>query len=268
VTSTNTAVTTTSTWDLTAPGIEEDLVVTVATATHPGDKARNADAVAVEHYATAGTVAAAVLDGKGTSAETARAMRVCAPAAVMLAARYGALNGLSSAGSMLADPGREFVPVDGVGALAVVRPGSPVAVVHVGRARAHTWSGHELAELTEDHTHGQQLRNVGRTEQEAAAYDRLQRVTLARSTVGTIPSALTDDELVLLTTHGVHSVLGLARMTEIVRVHQHTGAAAVADELLHGALEHGRPGDRDNASVIAIALIRTPRTSAGKAQQS
>ncbi|GAA2798471.1 PP2C family serine/threonine-protein phosphatase [Saccharopolyspora taberi] len=251
------AMTSTADWELRAPGVAEGLAVTVATATHPGDQPVQADAVAVEHYATAGTVAACVMDGKGTSAETARKMPVCAESAVMLAARYGALNGLATAGSMLTDTGQEFVDVDGVGALAVVRPGAPVVVVHVGRARGYAVDGDGgLVELTEDATHGQQLRIQGHSEEQARAYDRLQRVTLARSSVGTIPAAITDHPVVLLTTDGVHAVLGHDRMAALVQQHRHGGPAELAEQLLTAALENGRPGQRDNASVAVIAVTR------------
>lgn len=249
-----TADTTIATWSLRAPGVDE--AVTVATATHAGDKERNADMMAVEYFATASTVAAAVLDGKGTSIETVDAMRVCASAAVRMAARRGAVNGLMTAGALLEDPGSEFVPVDGVGVLAVIRPGRPVKVAHVGRARAYSFSGSALVQLTEDQTHGQQLRSRGRTEQEVVAYDNLQRVTLARCVVSTVQDNLTDHELVLLTTHGVHDVLGLARMSDVVREHHHAGAGVVADRILHAALQLGEPGCRRNGSVVAIELSR------------
>jgi len=42
-----------------------------------------------------------------------------------MAARHGAVNGLMTAGALIADPGNEFVPVDGVGALAVTASTPP-----------------------------------------------------------------------------------------------------------------------------------------------
>lgn len=255
MTSTSTIATTTaSTWTLRAPGVDEDLVVTVGTATHAGDLERNADAVDVEYFATAGTVAAAVLDGKGTSVETVKAMQACAAAAVRIGARRGPVPGLTTAAEMLADFGPDFVPVDGVGAIAVVRPGRPVKIAHVGRARAYSWSGSGLVRLTEDQTHGQQLRERGRTEQEAAAEDRLQRVTLARCSMSTVQDKITEDEVVLLTTHYVHDVLDLDHMAAIVRERHHAGAGVVAEAILHAALEAGVTGSRGNASVVAIIL--------------
>ncbi|MFE0023347.1 hypothetical protein [Amycolatopsis sp. NPDC059021] len=126
-------------WRLQTAGSTEVLDLRVATATHPGDQAVNCDQVAVEYYATGGTVAIALLDGKGADPATAHKMHVCASAGAAIGARHGALNGLATAGAIVADPGREFVDCDGVGALAVVRPGSPRALVHVGRAlRART----------------------------------------------------------------------------------------------------------------------------------
>ncbi|MBN6040013.1 hypothetical protein [Amycolatopsis sp. 195334CR] len=118
------------TWNLCAPGGAAGLTATVATATRAGTPGLNCDASAVAHYATAGTVAAAVVDGKGTSEATATAAWLCTETAVQLAARHGALTGLLTAGQLLADPGSKFVEVDGVAAVAVVRPGSPTTVVH------------------------------------------------------------------------------------------------------------------------------------------
>ncbi|OXM50288.1 hypothetical protein CFP71_28060 [Amycolatopsis thailandensis] len=242
------------TWELLAPRVERGRTTTVATATRAGGgRTRNCDAAAVAHYATAGTVSAAVVDGKGTSAETAATMAVCAQAAARYAARYGALQGLLDAGRMIADPGQRFADVDGVAAVAVVRPGAPTTVVHVGRARAYTWDGAVLHRLTEDHTHGQQLRHQGHTEAQAAAQDHLQRVTLARSSVGTAPTVLTDDRLVLLTTDGVHDALTHDQMTALVRASHHD-SAALADALVAAAARYTQDGQADDATVAVIAL--------------
>ena len=222
----------------------------MATATRAGTPELNCDAAAAHHYGTAGTVAAAIVDGKGNSTATATAAWLCAEAAAWLAARYGALSGLLTAGQMLADPGSKFVAVDGVAAVAVVRPGSPTTVVHVGRARAYTWDGDTLFRMTEDHTHGQQLRNQGHTEAQAAAQDHLQRVTLARSSVGTAPCVLTDDQLVLLTTDGVHDDLGHERMAALVREHQHD-PKELAEALV--ACSSGLD-DRDDATAVVITM--------------
>lgn len=246
---------TAQTWELRVPGIQPGVTTMVATATRPGTergRTPNCDAVAVAHYATAGTVAAAVVDGKGSSAETAATMAVCAQAAARYAARYGALQGLLDAGRMIADPGRRFAAVDGVAAVVVVRPGAPTTVVHVGRARAYTWDG-QLHRLTEDHTHGQQLRHQGQTEAEAAAQDHLQRVTLARSSVGTAPSVLTDDRLVLLTTDGVHDALTHTQMTALVRAHQDQ-PGVLADALVTDAARSAPDGRLDDATVAVITL--------------
>jgi serine/threonine protein phosphatase PrpC len=225
----------------------------VATSTCAGDQAVNADAVAAAHFATAGTVAAVVLDGKGTSEETANTMTTLAHAAALGAVRWGALNGLRHAGWLIADPGHEFVKVDGVGVLAVVRPGAPVTVVHVGRCRVYGWSRERGLELlTEDLTSGRLARNQGVPEHEAVQLDRFQRVTLARSSVGTIPAATTDDHLGVLTSDGVHAPLGDQRLADLIAAHQEHGPRVLADRLLAAALDHGPVGARDNASVVVL----------------
>ncbi|NKE62849.1 hypothetical protein FXN61_41465 [Lentzea sp. PSKA42] len=74
--------------------------------------------------------------------------------------------------------------------------------------------------------------------------------------MSTVQDKLTDDELVLLTTHGGHDALDLDGMAEIVREHHHAGAGVVAEAIVHGALERGEPGHRANASVVVITLTR------------
>jgi serine/threonine protein phosphatase PrpC len=244
--------TTTNTWQLHTS--DQVRSVTITTASHRGDQPRNADAVDVHHYATAGTAAAVVVDGRGTSEETAAAMQLCAGTAVRIGGRRGALNGLLTAGALVADPGVEFAPVDGVAALAVVRPGAPVAVVHVGRCRAWAWDGVRLVQLTEDLTAGQLLRNHGAAEALATAEDRYQRVTLARCTVGTVPTTTTEDPVVMLTSDGVHSVLGHEGLAAVLRAHAAAGSPVVAEHLMAAALDQAAAGERDNASAVVIEI--------------
>ncbi|SHG73352.1 hypothetical protein [Streptoalloteichus hindustanus] len=92
-------------------------------------------------------------------------------------------------------------------------------------------------------------------EELAAAYDRLQRTTLARVTVGTAPSAVTDAELVLLTIDGLHDVLGDDRISELVAAHRHAGVAELARSLLDATADVGL-APQDNAS---LAVIETRR---------
>lgn len=82
--------------------------------------------------------------------------------------------------------------------------------------------------------------NHGHTEAQATAQDHLHRLTVARSSVGTTPSALTDDQLVLLTTDGVHDILGHDRLAALVREHQHD-AKELADALVAGTGATARP---------------------------
>jgi hypothetical protein len=63
-------------------------------------------------------------------------MQLCAGTAVRIGARRGPLAGLMTTGATLADRYREFVPVDGVGAIAVIRLGRPVKKAFVGADRS------------------------------------------------------------------------------------------------------------------------------------
>jgi serine/threonine protein phosphatase PrpC len=103
-------------------------------------------------------------------------------------------------------------------------------------------------------TRGQLARHRGGARERAIVHDRFQRVTLARCTVGTVPTATTEDRVVLLASDGVYAVLGAERMAAVVHEWIGEGAVAVAEQLLDDALTKGDAGQRDNASVVVIEI--------------
>jgi hypothetical protein len=227
----------------------DSTAVMVGIATSQGRRGHNADATAEHGVASTGILAVAVVDGTGSTAEVAETMPLVAQVAARYGCRYGAMPGVLAATAMLADPVTEFPEPDGVMVLAVIRPGEPIVIAHVGDCRAYGWTeSGELHRLTVDHTKGQRLRHEGVTDQEAAGYDHVVINSIARATVGTVALVETFDPRVILTSDGVHSVLTEDAITTIAREHD-SDPQSCAEALVTAARETS-PRDDATAAVI------------------
>lgn len=221
-----------------------------ASATRRGTRAHNADAAAT--FTTADlTTAAVVVDGIGNSAALAACSRLLAEAAVRIGAQRGGLAGVLTAAALIADPGTEDDPPDGVAVLAVGGPGSETVVNWVGDCRAYGWHGRTLRRYTTDHTVGQQLVQNGVPLELAKEHDNWVRTTLSRAVVATVYEVVIPaGDLVLLTSDGVHDQLTHEELAALVHQHQHD-PQVLADAVV-AAVHEDEAGYRDDATILVI----------------
>jgi protein phosphatase len=238
------------------------------TASIQGSREFGCDAAAGYWLAGTDVTAVAVVDGMGSTAAVAEVAPLLARVAVRVGARKTALPGILAATEMLADPTVELPEPDAVLVLAVSRPGEPVVIAHVGDCRAYGWDGSELRRLTVDHTKGERLRHDGMSDEQARRYDQVPVTTVARATVGTISLRETFDQVIVLTSDGVHKVVPHERMARIVAEHAtdlhmaDPGACARAlVDAVHAA------GGRDDATAAVLCHpepLRTPKSLEGR----
>lgn len=231
--------------------------ITVAAATRRGSRTYNADASAVHRLPGTSTVAAAIVDGIGNSAEIARTAMVAAETAARVGARRTPTIGILAAAELVSPPhtpvlARDAEAPDGVAVLAVAEPGQTTALAWTGDARAHGWDGSRLRQLTTDHTIGQYLRlnGDGPIEALAAAHDNWLRTSLAHTTIATVHAGETTAPLVILTSDGVHDQVAPTAMETLVRMH-HEDPQDLADALVQAA----RPtedGYCDDATAVVL----------------
>lgn len=224
----------------------------VAVSTRRGTREHNADAVAVRTDDTDLTVAV-VVDGIGNSAKVAATAQLCADVAARIAARYGGLAGILTAGALLAAPGSDDGPEPDAVALVAVSDSDGTVVHWVGDCRAYGFADKALHRYTTDHTVGQQLRVNGVPVELAKHHDNWVRTTLSHAVVATVYEVVLPPGLVLLTTDGVHDALTEDDLTALVRTHEHD-PQALADAITTAVPTDG-DGYRDDATVIVL----TPR---------
>jgi protein phosphatase len=136
---------------------------------------------------------------------------------------------------------------------AMLWSGAQFALAHVGDTRAYLLRGGELTQITHDHTFVQSLVDEGRlTPEEAAAHPK--RAELLRALnqgAGQVPDLhlreAHDGDRYLLTTDGVHGVVGERRLRETL--HAATDPDAAADDLARLVNDAGAP---DNFACIVI----------------
>ncbi|MFJ8760821.1 hypothetical protein [Streptomyces cyaneofuscatus] len=221
-------------------------------ATREGTAEDNADAGRVYVLAD-GTVGAAVIDGIGHGPHTSRTAPLLAETAARISARRGPLGGLLTAAELIADPGKDGEEADAVAVAVRVRPDDDVAVVTwTGDARAYGWDGERLELYSDDHTVGKQLRANGVSLDIARGHDNWLRTSLARATVGTVYTAGIRDQVVILTSDGVHDQMPADLLEDLVRMHQGE-PQALADALV-AAAQSDADGYRDDATVVVIAI--------------
>lgn len=222
----------------------------------------NCDTAADYWFPAGGVLAAAVVDGTGSSLDVADVSFLAAHTAVRVGARKGAVPGLLAATELIADPTVEFPKPDGVMVLAVCRPREPKVITHVGDCAAFAYDERDNAglwRLTEDHTKGQRMRLHGAPEDEAAKRDRIITGSIGRATVGTITLTETNARTVLLVSDGVHRTLSIQDMAVIVREY-HTNPPMCAGLLVDTARQ---AGSRDDATALVLTDPTPPDPDTG-----
>ncbi|MDQ0376448.1 PP2C family protein-serine/threonine phosphatase [Amycolatopsis thermophila] len=207
------------------------------TATTRGPRAVNADATAAYTDPSTGEVVFALADGIGDARSAARAARIAVSTAVQVPASQGPGAALAAAQrAVRADPG------GGDCVLVVASPfDGGYRVAWVGDARAYSWDGASLRQLTRDHTLAQYFRDRGQVPTVRMEHLVTTSVRTAR------PEEFGDAETVgpaglLLTSDGVHKALTRAAMAELLRVPSN-GAQALVDAALAA-------GGQDNATAL------------------
>ncbi|MFH8288412.1 hypothetical protein [Streptomyces sp. NPDC018059] len=219
-------------------------------ATREGTAADNADAAKV-YKLTDGTVGAAVIDGIGHGPHTSATAPLLAEVAARISARRGPLAGLLTASELIADKHADGKEADAVAVAARAVPDDGITVVNwTGDARAYGWNGRRLELYTDDHTVGAQLRANGVALEVAREHDNWLRTSLARATIGTVYTAGIRDQLIVLTTDGIHAQIPADLLTGLVRDHEDDPAALAA--ALVAAAQDDTDGYRDDATAIVI----------------
>ena len=223
----------------------------IGTATRQGTiNSGNADAART--FTTANlTTAAALIDGIGHEGEVHTLAPVLAEVAARVAAQRGPLAGLLSASQLMADRGPDIDGPDAVAVVARCRAGADSVVDWVGDARAYGWDGYCLQRYTTDHTVGEQLRVNGAPWELAADHDNWIRTSLGLAVVATVYEVeIPANELVILTTDGVHDQVPAERLVELVQAHE-GDPHALADALV-AAAQPDESGYRDDATAIVL----------------
>ncbi|MFJ9570409.1 hypothetical protein [Streptomyces bacillaris] len=220
-------------------------------ATREGTEADNADAAKV-YVLFDDTVGAAVIDGIGHGPHTSRTAPLLAETAARISARRGPLAGLLTASELIADEGADGEEADAVAVAVRVRPDDEVAIVTwTGDARAYGWNGTRLDLYTDDHTVGAQLRSNGVSLDIAREHDNWLRTSLAHASIGTVYTAGILDQLLILTSDGVHDQMTVDDMVALVREHAQA-PQSLADALV-AAARSDEDGYRDDATVVVIS---------------
>ena len=232
------------------------MTITVGTATNIGDRSHNCDATAI--HTTAGTKAAALIDGIGDTSEVEHTAGLLAEVSARVAARRGPVAGLLAAHELISGPGPETPKPNAVGAVAVVYSSDrAIVVAHVGDCRVYSLTGDVFTQHTTDHTVGELLRQVGVTEQHAALRDDWVRTSIGNATVATIPIAdIVGADTVILTSDGIHKALGDDALYELALGCRDTAPQVLADTLVISALDpmlcDTRVGDNATAIVLRV----------------
>ncbi|MFB6423666.1 hypothetical protein ACFCXC_18260 [Streptomyces microflavus] len=228
------------------------MTIITGLATREGTAEDNADAARVYVLAD-GTVGAAVIDGIGHGPHTSATAPLLAEVAARIAARRDPLGGLLTASELIADRGADGEEADAVAVAVRVRPDDDVAVVTwTGDARAYGWDGERLELYSDDHTVGKQLRANGVSLDIARGHDNWLRTSLARATVGTVYTAGIRDQVVILTSDGIHDQIPADVLEDLVREHADT-PQALANALV-AAAQPDETGYRDDATAIVIRV--------------
>lgn len=228
--------------------------IRTARASRQGVREYCADAAAIHTPPGSSIVAAAVVDGIGSTAEVAAWAHVAAEVAARVGARRTAMMGLLAAAELTAAPAAEMAP-DGVAVVAVAHPGDEVSIAWTGDARAYGWDGSRLLQYSTDQTMGEWLRVSGGPAVDlstAAGHDHWILSTLGRASIAAVRTTQIPDGLIILTSDGVHDALEREVMERLVK--EYAGdPQALADALVSAVGDDG-DGYRDDATVVVLAL--------------
>lgn len=222
-------------------------------ASREGTALDNADAAKVYRLAD-GTLGAAVVDGVGHGPHTSATAPLLAEVAARISALRGPLPGILGAAELVADAGADGEEADAVAVALILHPGGRQArAAWVGDARAYGWDGTTLNLYTTDQTMGQWARRHDGVPIEVAAHhDAWVRVSLSRATVASTGEVGIDENLILLTSDGIHDQIEHAVMTALVR--EHAAAPQALAEALVTAVQSDDDGYRDDATAIVITV--------------
>lgn len=225
--------------------------ITTGIATREGTAADNADAASTYVLAD-GTLGAAVVDGIGHGPHTSATAPLLAQVAARLSARRGPLAGILAAAELVADEGADGEEADAVAVTVMLPPGRTPRAAWVGDCRAYGWDGTQLTLYTTDQTMGQWARIHGDIPIEVAEHhDAWVRVSLSTATVATVREVGIDDQLVILTSDGIHDQIEQGAMEDLVGEHADQ-PQALADALVAAARDDD-DGYRDDGTVVVIA---------------
>jgi PPM family protein phosphatase len=132
-----------------------------------------------------------------------------------------------------------------------------VAVAHVGDSRAYCLREGELLRLTDDHSLVDELIREGRlTPEEAEEHPQRSIITRALGPEETVEVDTRSfraraGDLYLLCSDGLTSMVGEARLAELLRQHAHARLRDAGEALI---AEANRAGGRDNITVILLRL--------------
>jgi PPM family protein phosphatase len=224
--------------------------ITTAVASRQGTRAYYSDAPVVHRLPHSEVVAAAIVDGIGSSAEVAEFAQLAAQVAARVGARKTARLGVLAAAELVEAPGGTDIEPDGVAVLAVLAPDGVVSVAWTGDSRAYAWRDGELVQLTGDMTIGTYLRSNGFPLPDDAPHDNWLATSLGRSSVATVHHIRSETDLLVLTSDGVHKQTAHERMAEIVAAHA-DHPQALADELV-AAAGTDADGYRDDATAVVL----------------
>ncbi|MER5263750.1 hypothetical protein ABTZ99_16925 [Actinosynnema sp. NPDC002837] len=209
----------------------------VATSQGP-NRPLNADAHALHRHR--GTFAAAVVDGTGSTPEVAHFARVAASVAARVAARETPVLGIVTAAIPYAE-GDDDDSAEPNGAIVVasVRAGGYWRVAYAGDSSAYGLKDDgTLRRFTTPHTLGEEMRQQGVPEAEAAAHDHKLRHNLGRVPI-----------------YGVEGFEAVARLLVLAS----DGLKLPLDEFRDLLLEHGDDPQRCAEELVAATRARGSR---------
>ncbi|MFE2757312.1 PP2C family protein-serine/threonine phosphatase [Actinosynnema sp. NPDC059335] len=209
---------------------ETRVLLGAATSRGPS-RPRNADAHAQHTFR--GTFAAAVVDGTGSTPEVADFARVAADVAARTAARQTPVLGVVVASIPYADFEADHLQPNGAIVVASVRAGGYWRIAHAGDSSAYGLKDDgTLHRFTTPHTLGEELRQQGVPDAEAAAHDHK-----LRHNVGRVPL------------YGVEGFEAVARLLVLA-----SDGLKVPHEVFRGLLlDHGHDPQRCAEELLAAA---------------
>lgn len=213
------------------------------------NRRRNADAAELHRWR--GRLAAAVVDGTGSTPEVAEFAQHAAYHGVRVAARRSPMLAILAVAEAVADPLEGLPSPDGAMIVAVAEPGEPWYLAWTGDCKAYAWDGTDLHCITTAHTLGQMMRDSGEDEDTARRHDNHLYHSISRATISSVPTATSPHRLVVLVSDGVK--LSEDLLQNIVA--KHAAEPTVCAQELVAAARAAGSGDDATALVAAHPYI-------------